>query len=201
MTLREVIGGPGLVEFSFRYAPQPGLEEWHGGDHWQPHEGRSTLCTGVLIPSESPRAVDRVMRIRESMVGLVPRRPGGGFERTWCVWARCESAAHAEALARFRPGPTLVIREGRSVKRTAVWHLSKPMHIGWCEKANLRIAYRLRTPRKWAAPESMFYAPGCSLSTGKPVWVEHSGEGSLSARAVVGHLADPPEPKRWREVA
>jgi len=186
--------GPGEIAFAFRYQPiEPEVYDPPLPAQW---------CPDVRIPWAQKGAVIRAMSAPESMIGLVPRRTGGGYEPTSCVWARLESTKHAQALRRFRPAPTLVLREGKSVKRTAIWGLTQPLDVIWLERANSRISYALGTKLKAGAPHAMVFAPGSRLSSGQPTWAEHVSDGCFTPREVVGRLRDRPAPNQdWRERA
>jgi hypothetical protein len=182
--------GPGEIEFSLRYMAHMDPEDT---PQWVPQ---------MFIPWSSRRAVIRAMGCQEAMIGLVPRRPGGGFNEANCLWARLESTKNANALRRFRPAPTLVLREGRSIKRTAIWSLSTPLDLVWLERANARLSYRLGTKLKHGDVGAMFHAPASPLSGGKETWAEHISDASYSPREIVGMLRDRPQPSMdWRAAA
>ena len=179
--------GPGDIEFSLRYMA---LMDPEDTPEWVPQ---------MFIPWSSRRAVIRAMGCQEAMIGLVPRRPGGGFNEASCLWARLESTKEANALRRFRPAPTLVLREGRSVKRTVIWSLSTPLNLVWVEKANSRLSYRLGSKKRHGDIGFMTHAPTSPLSTGKQTWAEHMSDASYTAKQVVGMLRDRPQPSMdWR---
>lgn len=118
------------------------------------------------------------------------------------VWARLESGKGADALQRFSPAPTLVLREGKTVKRTAFWALRRPLAYDWALRANKRVAHALGAAKKHADPSFMFTPPGCEAD-GKIVWVEFADEaGTLfMPNQVVAHLRDAPAPRDWRAAA
>lgn len=144
---------------------------------------------------------------RELTISAAPRLAVG---RSWpshdpcALWARCEGSASAGFLARFRPRPTLVLREGGNARYVALWALRAPLRLESAERGNKRIAHRLRAPKKWASPmEFRIPVPGTLLTAGRarpvPIVVaEHHPDALYSAREVAAHLPDPPPPKDWR---
>ena len=175
---------PGYLEFRFRYAGQ-----WEG-----PHYIRADLMKPCL----------RLMSTEHCSVGAIPRRkPEPGYlARANVLWARLETGKHAEALARFRPAPTMVLREGKSPRRVALWALAEGLTLDWAERANKRIAHQLGTKKKWGEAERDLHPPGTTLVLGTkpvPVWAEHLDPGALFiARGVVGHLRDAPDANAWK---
>lgn len=121
------------------------------------------------------------------------------------LWARVESKASAARLARFDPAPTLVLREGSSARRVALWALCAPLGRGWTERANRRIAHALGGPKKWCGESFSFPVPGTVLRVGRsrpvPVVVESRCDGLYRPREVVGGLREAPDPEAWREWA
>lgn len=178
-------GEPGYLEFRFRAEGQ-----WQG-----PHYVNTAQRAACL----------RLMRMEHSSVGAIPRRrPERGYlAEANVIWARLQTAKHAEALARFRPAPTLVLREGKSPRRTALWALATPLSLDWAERANKRIAHAIGCPKKFGDAEQDFHPPGTTLVLGaKPVqvWAEHLDPGALFlARGVVGHLRDAPAAFDWKK--
>lgn len=186
-TLWAMLGGeePGYLEFRFRAEGQ-----WQG-----PHYVNTTQRAACL----------RLMRMEHSSVGAIPRRrPEQGYlTGASVIWARLQTAKHAETLARFNPGPTMVLREGKSPRRVALWALAEPLNLVWSERANKRVAHALGTQKKWGAAEQHFHPPGTTLVLGaRPVrvWAEHLDPGALYlARGVVGHLRDAPDANAWKK--
>jgi hypothetical protein len=188
MTLWSMLAGtgePGYLEFRFRLDGQ-----WEGP---------------CFIESTHSKACLRLMRQEHASVGAIPRRkPGAGYlTGANVIWARLETGKHAEALARFRPAPTMVLREGKSQRRVALWGLAEPLNMVWSERANKRVAHQLGCKKKFGESEWMFHPPGTTLVLGtKPVqvWAEHLDPGALfMARGVVGHLRDAPAPHDWKK--
>lgn len=193
-------GDPGFLQFQFRYdgTDLPPDHPLHAPASW---------CGPTFVPTGQVRTVARLFRQQDCSVGAVPRRqPEEGYMGgAWVLWARLETGKHAEALARLRTGPTLVLREGKSPRRVALWALAEPLNMVWLERANRRIAHQLGTKKKFAAAEFALHPAGTTLSLGAkpaPVWAEHMDPGALyRAREVVGALRDAPEPIDWRRAA
>lgn len=111
-----------------------------------------------------------------------------------CLWARVEGTASSTALLAFKPHPTLLLRDGQTTRRTALWALEKPLKPDWAEKAVLRLQHRFAGPKKAVAdPTFVFEPPGPRVS------VESFDPDALySAREVVGGLRDGPPAFDWR---
>lgn len=128
---------------------------------------------------------------------------GGRYGAFWCMVSGSEQNAF---LARFRPHPTLVMREGSSSRRTAVWALhGRPDLLSYEQivKGNKRIAHALRAPKKNADPDrARFVVPGTALREDRsrpvPIVVEHLSVEEFRPRQVVGSLKDPPVPT-WNQ--
>lgn len=191
---------PGYLQFRFRY---DGTEF----DPGHPLYSEPTWVGPKFVNTDMRPVCLRLMRQEHSSVGAIPRRkPEPGYlARANVLWARLETGQHAEALARFRLAPTMVLREGKSPRRTALWALATGLTIDWAERANKRIAHRIGCKKKFAAAEHEIHPPGTTLTLGtRPalVWVEYMDPGALfMARGVVGDLADPPNPDAWRTAA
>jgi hypothetical protein len=122
------------------------------------------------------------------------------------LWAHTVSGGSSAALDKFRPAPTFVVREGSTSRRTALWALSRPVDVDWVERGNRRIAHRLGTPKKNCGTLGEMYLPGTILRKGRKrpvaVHLEHFDPQALyTARQVVGHLRDAPDPNAWKERA
>jgi hypothetical protein len=136
--------------------------------------------------------------------GLRPRRGFGTCGTSSVLWARVEGKKEAQALARFRPVPTLVLREGSTQRYVALWELDRELNYDWLLRANRRIAHKLFAPKKWTDAEFVFAAPGSCLRSGRsrpvPVRVESfEPAGIYRPRDVVGKLKEAPDPDAWRE--
>lgn len=133
------------------------------------------------------------------------RRGYGAADRARVLWVRVESRREAENLARFRPAPTLIVREGATHRRVALWSLRQPLSYEWLVRANKRIAHSLFAAKKWAAPEFTLPVPGSCLRLGRarpvPVHLERFEAVLFSPRDVVGALREAPDPAAWRQLA
>lgn len=119
----------------------------------------------------------------DARVSIVPRnshREGDVSAHAGCLWARLETKAHADALSRFRRGPTLVVREGKSPRRWALWWLAQPLTLDVVARGNRAIAFTLGTVQKYGSePETAFLpCPGSMMKLGRktpmPVAVEYA---------------------------
>lgn len=141
----------------------------------------------------------------EVAVSLVPRpRPGWGTaSRSNVLWCRAESKKQLERLRRLQARPSIVLREGSTLRYLAIWELAEPVGPEELERWNKRLAHAIGAPKKYAAPEEMFVPPGACLRDGRsrPVPIVHAGGSSRvwSAAQVVGRLRDAPDPDAWRE--
>lgn len=150
--------------------------------------------------------VGRMCEDRDVVLSAGARRARGhGTCMTASVlWARVEGKKQEAALRRFRPSPSMVIREGSTTRRVALWALEKPLSYDWLVRGNKRIAHKLFAAKKWGDAEFVFPAPGSCLRVGRarpvPVSVEFfDPRGLYKAREVVGRLQDAPDANAWRE--
>lgn len=160
---------------------------------------------------DNGRRFKRCMEQEDARVGLVPRNSMAGDPSAWagCLWARLETKAHADQLSRFRRGPSLVVREGRSQKRWALWALKEPLRLDLVARGNRAIAYTLGTVQKYGAePETAFMpCPGSMMVLGKktpmPVAVEYMAlDRRYLPRDFAGVVRKPPEPNQdWKQRA
>jgi hypothetical protein len=172
-----VVPGPRLVSYDFAVGDRAG---------WLRMVQRMSEDRDVLLSAGSRR-----------------RRGFGTCASASVLWARCEGKPAMAALLRFRPSPTLVLQEGATTRRTALWALRRPLGYEYLLRANKRIAHALWVPKKHAAPEFVFAAPGSCLRVGRsrpvPVRVEWFDPAALfAAREVVGQLREAPNPNAWR---
>ncbi len=115
-------------------------------------EIRSRRLTGhgmeqVFTPA---RELDRAARVivnrgqlSDTYVGVAPRvRPEGhvgAIEHVWLLWVDCDSEQSVERLARFDPGPSIVVRSG-SGGAHGYWPLLEPLSPSHAQRANRRLA-------------------------------------------------------------
>jgi RepB DNA-primase from phage plasmid len=105
----------------------------------------------TFIPVTDRDAVAALVREqRESLnayVGAAPRvredGTAGAVERVWCLWADIDGRTALEALAAFRPLPSIVIRSGSPDCAHAYWPLKVPVAPSWAQRANRRLALAL----------------------------------------------------------
>jgi hypothetical protein len=98
-----------------------------------------------------PTVVERVEDLRERhqlYIGAAPRTREAGtadaVERAWCLWSDCDSAEAVEHLHRFRPLPSIVVASGTEGHLHAWWPLRRSITPQWAERANKRLAHRLK---------------------------------------------------------
>jgi hypothetical protein len=131
---------------------------WHGGwaelTTWHAAAPR---VKPLWIDLGSPAVGGRLARLvrahderwsSEIRLSLPRKERGWGtVSRVGCLWAVC-GKQQEKRLQAFRPAPTIVLREGSSARRTALWLLRKPLPYQWALRGNKRIAYRLRAVQK-----------------------------------------------------
>jgi hypothetical protein len=123
-----------------------------------------------------------------------------------CLWAMTEGTDQTQRLERFRPEPTLVLREGSSSRRTSLWLINRQLDYPRLLRANRRLAYRLRAVQKAGDPDELRVPmPGACLRKDRarpiPVVMERldADLGSFTVREMVGKLRDPPEANWWEK--
>ena len=124
-------------------------------------------------------------------VGLVPRtgRSVGSIGEGSVLWCVVENPVAARCLSAFRPQPSLVLRQGRSCRQTALWWLDRPLpqvndpSKDWLTVALKRLAYALKGNSARADPEFLLPVQGATVDTLRPV---------VSAAGMVSNLRDPP---------
>lgn len=185
---------------------------WHERSAWMPLE-RSTAEGPAYTDHHQPGSPQLLVRWvqhadlalnEEVRLGLPRQTLGGSVTVCTALWAVVEGKEQAAQLARFRPAPGLVLREGASSRRTALWPLRDSWRWADVLKANKRIAYRLRSVQKWSDPDVMVIpAPGSCLRVGRsrpaPVVVEALTLEQYGLLDVVGRLKDPPE-QDWQKI-
>lgn len=130
--------------------------------------------------------------------------PRYGFERQSVancavLWVRSESTVETEALLSWSPKPTLILREGDTVKHTALWALAGELDPLLTMRLNKRLAHAIGTAKKFANPEHFVLTPpGARTDTGKVSQVVHMAEPEdafYSAKHLAGQLQDAPDTK------
>lgn len=153
-------------------------------------------------PSEAAEELlRRVARGRDSVqleLGLPERaRRAGGPTSCTCLWVWVESKDQARRAGRFKPLPTLVLKMGKSCRRLLIWGLEEQVPYVLVVAANKRLAYALRAPQKYSAPERLRVPlPGTFLRAGRvrpsPVLVTRVGDEMFDRQQLTGRLRDPP---------
>lgn len=167
------------------------------GERGQYHEFKIGPAT-CWIPTHKRDAFAELMLEPDARVSFVPRTDRDPFSlaQTHVLWARLERPASADLLSRLPVGPTLVIREGRSSRRTALWGLSRPVSGDFITRGNERLTHACKGRRRAADASSLFDSP---FTHGKS-WVEYFDDVNpfRSAREIVGRLKDAPATDGWR---
>jgi hypothetical protein len=97
---------------------------------------------------ELHRAVEIVLGLRDvnTYVGACPRVRERGtaqdVERSWTLWGDLDSPEAVEALPRFTPCPSIVVRTSPG-RLQALWPLRRPVTPAAARRANRRIAHAL----------------------------------------------------------
>lgn len=122
-----------------------------------------------------------------------------------CLWVRTDSKAAAARLARFRPEPSVVLREGVSSRFWALWWLDRLWNADVILRANERISYNVGAPRKGASPDELWVpAPGSCLRVGRtrpaPVAVVSAPGHLWKIQQVTKRLKDAPDRNAWRDL-
>lgn len=112
------------------------------------------------------------------------------------LWTRVETGRSLARLRRFHVRPSLVLREGSTVRHVAFWALSEPLDPVRCDRANRRIAHALEAPKKYCGVDFRFNPPGTVLRRGRPTLVRpFGGSGEVYAWGpIVKALRDAPDP-------
>jgi hypothetical protein len=178
------------------------LVTWH-----HPEEGLQRHWIGVGEQARYVGMIDYLSRdmALEVEVSAVPRpeRGHGSAGLAHCLWARTEGAKQLRFLERFKPRPTLVLEEGDSTRRVALWAVNQALPYDWVVRGNKRLAHALRAPKKWAEPEFMFNPPGSCLRDGRSrpvlIRVAERNDEIYTPKDVVGRLKDAPDPMAWKQ--
>lgn len=153
---------------------------------------------------DSQRAADRILRLGRSTdtyLGVAPRtrRAGGrdAIERVHALWADCDTRDAFAALDRFAPAPPIVVRSGSGLH--AYWPLWPPLAPGHAERANRRLAHKLRADPRATDAARILRPPGTfnhKLAEPRPVSIERLEIEVYEAATIVGELPDPPSPRQ-----
>lgn len=147
------------------------------------------------IPCPDQRALVRLLDVPGCEVSLVPRNKPDpwGWYASHLLWCHLRTGEAQRQLEAFRPAPTIVLREGRTLHRWALWSLSRPLCGSWVERATARLSYRLRGLRRAGMGDTLIPSP----FTGQ-TWTEYETTDVYSPRQIVGHLREAPDPNGWR---
>lgn len=194
---------------------------WHGGimevQTWREGRGWHSDFFDMAAPGVGGRLARFVRTTDERyssevLLGAPAGKPKGGVGTATAFWVRVEGTVQNRWLASFRPEPTIVLREGSSSRRWALWALEHPVRWVGVDRGNRRLAHRMRAPKKWAEPERLWLpAPGCCLRKDRarpvPVVVERLEPVSFGPLDVIGDrvvdgrrhraLPDAPEADAW----
>jgi hypothetical protein len=191
LMLRPIVADDGMIELR-------SLRDGHPTQGWH------------LLPQMASDEAAAMAATHDVYAGVLPRfdfRGGRDALRYGrIVWADCDAEGAVEALHRFRPGPTFVLRSGglagQSPRLHAWWvleHLWAPAAI---EKANRRIAHHLGSDDRVCDAARILRLPGTLNHKTTPAravvctWV---GE-SVPLGRIVSALPDP-EPTRLQRAA
>lgn len=152
------------------------------------------------FPVDRPARFERTLaylKDRDAKVGLVPRvdRSVDGLGCSSVLWVRGETGDSWARLSKFRPRPTVVFRDGRTCRYTAVWWLTRPLprladpSQDWLTRANRRLAAALAGRMGASNPEWL-------MPYELAVLVEADPSRRYTPKEVVQRLADRPA-KRW----
>jgi hypothetical protein len=168
---------------------------WGDAGQWREVRIGTVTC---WIPCERPRPFTRLVAAADVAIGPVPRSAQDQFAlaASWVLWARLERPACAAKLARLPVGPTLVVREARSSRRTALWALSRPLSGDWITRANERLAYALGGRRGAGDASALIASPFTGSN-----WIEYETDEIHTARQIVSGLSDAPDKDAWRRAA
>lgn len=197
---------------------------WNGGimevQTWREGRGDHSNYFDMATASAARRLARFVREVDERyscqvLLGVpAAKRAKGGVGTATAFWVRVEGTVQNRWLAGFQPQPTIVLREGSSSRRWAVWALEHPVRWVGVDRANRRLAHRMRAPKKWAEPERLWLpAPGCCLRRDRarpvPIVVERleavtfTGLGVVGDRVVDGRrhraLPDAPAADAWMQ--
>jgi hypothetical protein len=174
------------------------------------HEEDGQISNGyVRVQLDELPRLSRITLRRpvDALVGMVPRtvRDPLAVQSGSMLWVCVTGTKSNGLLERFRPVPSIVLREGDTSRRTAAWPLRKALPYEWLERANRRLAHHLRAPKVTCAPETLLAPPGASVmgerKTPTPIVVERFEMDGFLARDVVKRLRDAPDPHAWRDAA
>lgn len=160
----------------------------------------------LWIPCDRRRALERILRSDDCFISAVPRSREDSFALgdAHVLWARLDRPECGDRLARLPVGPTLVVREGRSSRRYALWALSRPLYGDWIDRANGRLAHACKGRRRAGDASALILSPFTRLTNAAhsvSVYVEYESDSYATAREIVGRLSEAPSLDAWRTAA
>jgi CHC2 zinc finger len=154
---------------------------------------------GVGQPLAAGAFATALASTHDVFAGCVPRqRKAGGkdvLRDVSMLWVDCDDQAAVDALGRFRPAPSMVVRSSERGAH-AYWQLAQPVAVAEAERGNRRLAHAIGGCRSAVVNAAAILRPPETLNHkyDPPVPVrllELTGE-LFEAADVVGELADPP---------
>ena len=137
-------------------------------------------------------------RTTDLYVGVAPRSRQEGtraaVERSHVLYVDCDEPPSIEALERYRPAPSMIVRSGSGAH--GYWSLVEPVAPDELEQANRRLAHALGADMRATDAARILRPPGTfNHKTGSPVAVTLEATLAIyaNAAAVVGGLPDAPE--------
>lgn len=158
-----------------------------------------------FVPVDRLEAVQELVLERGGLtdvyVGVLPRWRAQGTRRDVAggarvVWADCDGEQAVEALQRFRPAPSVVVRSGSGENRHAYWLLDGRATVAEVQRANRRLALALGADLGSAEAARILRPPmtfNHKHAPSAPVFLESCvSERRHALHALVGGLPDPP---------
>jgi hypothetical protein len=182
--------GPGWLQLRLR-----------GEDHDTVVQHR---CTGPA------KLADRVRFFNERFTDEItislprPKPQWGTAGPSSILWCRIEGSDQEARARRFKPFPSMVLREGASTRRLLIWALTERLDWTTCVDLNRRLAYHLRAVQKHGDPDTLeIPAPGTCLTVGRsrpvPIVVDRLVPEFYVANRVAGRLRKPPPADAWQK--
>ena len=158
--------------------------------------------TRYWIPAGDHREFTRKLRgaqvLNDGALSFVPRMEEDSYFTvpSSCLWVRVETRHAAKLLAEFQPQPTLILRDGDTVKRTALWWLDQPLSALWALRANERLSQALKGIRKCGAQDELLVPPEARTGA-QTVVLESLRLASFHPNQIVG--SDRPDGRRLKD--
>jgi hypothetical protein len=189
---------PGLVAYLATLAgPESQREGYLELRHRRPGCAMRQRFFDALAPNGAGVTVRVLSASGDVFVGCAPRARRGGakdaIDRAWVLWADCDSDEAGDRLAEFDPQPTMLVRSGRGLH--AYFALDAPLEPFGLERANRRLAHALGADAACADAARVLRPPltlNYKYDPPAPVRLIRFTGSRVTARAVVGGLAEPP---------